>query len=177
MPPKTRITKEMITDAAFEMTRRKGIESISARAVAETLDCSTQPIMYNFPTVDSLKRAVRRKTDEFHMQYIMDVKNRFELPVLEIAVSYVRFASEEPNLFKCLFRSGDFSAETVMDLIGDDAMKPVLESLAVSLKADVQYAKEYFFARYLMVHGLANLVADRSMPYSEDYVLELLREA
>ncbi len=175
MPPKTRITKEMIIDAAFEMTRSRGIESISARAVAETLDCSTQPIMYNFPTVDSLKRAVRRKTDEFHMQYIMDVKNRFELPVLEIAVSYVRFAHEEPNLFKCLFRSGGFSAETVMDLICEDAMKPVLESLAASLRADVQYAKEYFFARYLMVHGLANLVADRSMTYSEDYVLELLR--
>lgn len=175
MPPKTRITKEMILDAAFEIVRREGIENVSARAVAKKLDCSTQPVMYNFPTAESLRKAVCKKADEFHMQYIMDVKNRFELPVLEIAVSYVRFAAEEPRLFKCLFQTGHFFSQTIRDLIDDDAIKPVLESLAATLKSDVQYAKEYFFARYLMVHGLASLVADGSMEYNENYVLELIR--
>ncbi len=175
MPPKVKITKEMVLDAAFEIARRKGIENVSARTVSKELDCSTQPIMYNYPTVESLRKAVCRKADEFHMQYIMDIKNRFELPVLEIAVSYVRFAAEETQLFKCLFQSGRFSVQTVRDLIDDEAIKPVLESLAASLKSDVQYAKEYFFARYLMVHGFASLVASRSIEYNEEYVLELLR--
>ncbi len=175
VPPKVKVTKEMILDAAFNITRREGIENVSARTVSRELDCSTQPIMYNFPTAESLRKAVRQKVDDFHMQYIMDVKKRFELPVLEIAVSYVRFAAEEPKLFRCLFQSGRFSVQTVRDLIDDDAMKPMLESLAGSLRSDVQYAKEYFFARYLMVHGFASLVANNSIEYNEDYVLELIR--
>lgn len=175
MPPKIKITREMILDAAFETARREGIENVSARSVSKKLSCSTQPIMYNFPTVKNLRGAVLKKADEFHMQYIMDVKNRFEMPVLEIAVSYVRFAAEEPRLFACLFQSGHFSVQTVRDLIDNDALGPVLENLASSLRSDVQYAKEYFFARYLMVHGLACLVADRSMEYDENYVLELIR--
>ncbi len=165
----------MILDAAFNITRREGIENVSARTVSRELHSSTQPIMNNYPTAQSLRKAVRQKVDDFHMQYIMDVKKRFELPVLEIAVSYVRFAAEEPKLFRCLFQSGRFSVQTVRDLIDDDAMKPMLESLAGSLRSDVQYAKEYFFARYLMVHGFASLVANNSIEYNEDYVLELIR--
>jgi len=175
MPPKAKVTREMIISAAFGIARREGIESVSARSVSRELDCSTQPIMYNFPTAGNLRKAVVKKTDEFFMQYIMDVKNRFELPVIEIAVSYVRFAAEEPNLFKCFFHSGSFSVETVRDMIGNAVLKPMLDSLASTLKSDSEYAKEYFFARYLMVHGLANLVAEGSAEYNEDYVLELIR--
>lgn len=175
MPPKTKITKEMILDAAFEITRRDGISNLSARTISKELDCSTQPIMYNYPSVDSVRIAVYRKADEFHMQYIMKPRGRFGKPLLEIAASYVRFASEEPNLFKFLFQSGRFSTQSVDDLINEEAFKPVLENLAVSLKSDVSYAKEYFFSKYLMIHGLASLVADKAIEYDENQILRLLQ--
>lgn len=174
MPPKTKITKEMILDAAFEITRRDGISNLSARTISKELDCSTQPIMYNYPSVDSVRIAVYRKADEFHMQYIMKPRGRFGKPLLEIAASYVRFASEEPNLFKFLFQSGKFSIDSIDDLINEEAFKPVLENLAASLKTDVSHAKEYFFAKYLMIHGLASLVADKATEYNENQILKLL---
>lgn len=46
MPPKAKITKEMIVDAGVELVRESGIEHVNARAVAERLGCSTQPVMY-----------------------------------------------------------------------------------------------------------------------------------
>ncbi|MDE6745867.1 MAG: TetR/AcrR family transcriptional regulator [Oscillospiraceae bacterium] len=174
MPPKTKITKEMILDAAFEITRRSGIDKLSARTISKELNCSTQPIMYNFPTVESIRRTVYIKADEFHMQYIMKPTGRFGHPLLEIAVSYIRFANEETNLFKFLFRSGGFSVQSVKDLIDESAFAPVLEKLAVELRSDLGYAKEYFFAKYLMVHGLACLIADKAMPYDEDLILNLI---
>ena len=164
----------MILDAAFEITRRDGISNLSARTISKELDCSTQPIMYNYPSVDSVRIAVYRKADEFHMQYIMKPRGRFGKPLLEIAASYVRFASEEPNLFKFLFQSGKFSVGSVDDLINEEAFKPVLENLAVSLNSDVSHAKEYFFSKYLMIHGLASLVADKAMVYDENQILKLL---
>lgn len=174
MPPKTKITKEMILDAAFEITRRDGISNLSARTISKELNCSTQPIMYNYPSVDSVRIAVYRKADEFHMQYIMKPSGRFGKPLLEIAASYVRFASEEPNLFKFLFQSGRFSVQSIDDLINEEAFKPVLENLAATLKSDIMYAKEYFFSKYLMIHGLASLVADKAMDYDENQILKLL---
>ena len=35
MPPKVRVTKEMVSKASFEIIRRSGHESLSARAIAE----------------------------------------------------------------------------------------------------------------------------------------------
>lgn len=47
MPPKVKITKEMIIDAAFEIARSEGAENINARTVSKKLGCSTQPVMYH----------------------------------------------------------------------------------------------------------------------------------
>lgn len=48
MPPKAKITKEMIINAAFDIARTEGAEQINARTVSQKLGCSTQPVMYNF---------------------------------------------------------------------------------------------------------------------------------
>ena len=54
MPPKTRITAEMIVDAAVEVVRQSCFESVNARTVSAQLHCSTQPVMYHFSTIDNL---------------------------------------------------------------------------------------------------------------------------
>lgn len=41
-PKKVRVTKEMVIDAAFEVTRAEGIEAVNAKNVAGYLKCSTQ---------------------------------------------------------------------------------------------------------------------------------------
>ena len=46
MPPKAKITREMIVDAAFAIAREAGAETINARTVAERLKCSTQPVLF-----------------------------------------------------------------------------------------------------------------------------------
>lgn len=55
MPPKAKITKDMIIDAAFEIARKTGAENINARTVSQKLNCSTQPVMYHFATIEELK--------------------------------------------------------------------------------------------------------------------------
>ena len=63
MPPKVKITKEMIIDAAFEIARSEGAENINARTVSKKLGCSTQPVMYHFKTIEELKSI---NTIKFH---------------------------------------------------------------------------------------------------------------
>ena len=59
MPQKAKISKEMIVNAALEIARLTGAENINARTVSQKLNCSTQPIMYHFKTIEDLKKATR----------------------------------------------------------------------------------------------------------------------
>ena len=67
MPPKSKITKEMIIDAAFAIARKEGAEKITARAISEYLKCSTQPVLYHFATIEEIKKAAYGKTNEFQL--------------------------------------------------------------------------------------------------------------
>ena len=87
MPPKTRVTAEMIVDAAVEVVRQSGFESINARTVSGQLHCSTQPVMYHFSTIDSLKRAAYRKADRLHSEYMMNTAPGQD-PILGIGLNY-----------------------------------------------------------------------------------------
>ena len=68
MPPRAKITKEMVIDAAFEVAREAGAENINARTVAKKLNCSTQPVMYHFATIEELKEAAYAKADGYHSE-------------------------------------------------------------------------------------------------------------
>ena len=50
MPPKVKITKEDIANAALEIVRENGVSALNARAVALKLNSSTQPIFSNYDT-------------------------------------------------------------------------------------------------------------------------------
>ena len=44
MPPKAKVTREMILQTVFQITREQGFEAVNARSIAESLNCSTRPI-------------------------------------------------------------------------------------------------------------------------------------
>ena len=44
MPPKVKITKEMILNTVLDITREVGFEAVNARSIASKLQCSTRPI-------------------------------------------------------------------------------------------------------------------------------------
>lgn len=67
MPAKAKVTKEMIVDAAFAVARETGAGNINARTVSERLNCSTQPVMYHFATIEELKQTVYAKADRYHV--------------------------------------------------------------------------------------------------------------
>ena len=107
MPPKAKITREMIIDATFEIIRNTGVETVNARTISKKLNCSTQPVMYHFKTIDELKRAVYEKSDEYHSAYIMDIHSNN--PMKDIGLNYIQFAVKEKNLFRFLFQSNELS--------------------------------------------------------------------
>lgn len=63
MPPKVKIQKQEIIEAAVALVRQSGPQAINARSIAAALDCSTQPIFSNFASMDALRLAVVAAAD------------------------------------------------------------------------------------------------------------------
>lgn len=174
MPPKVKITRDMIIDAAFEVARKAGAENINARTVSKKLNCSTQPVMYHFATIEELKRAAYEKADCFHTEYLMDVPEIQEDTMLGIGLNYIRFAVEEPNLFRFLFQSGYTVENSLLEMINSEELIPVLSVMQGEINMDIQQTKEVFITLALFVHGYASIIANNSLEYDEKLIAKHL---
>lgn len=173
MPPKSKITEEMVIDAAFALAREQGEEGVNVRSVAQRLGCSTQPVMYHFAKVKELRRAVYRRADAFHTEYISRVEG--EEPMLETGLRYIRFAAEERHLFRLLFQSGEFSGRSVSRLMDEEEASPLLALVEREGKVSAARARDMFRPLFLCVHGLASLLANNAMEYDEAAIAADLR--
>ena len=104
MPPRIKITKEDIINAAVELVRNNGEQGINARSIAAALGCSTQPVFSNFATMEELKLAVVEKADQLCQNYIQNEIERGKYPKYKASgMAYILFAKEEKELFKLLY--------------------------------------------------------------------------
>ena len=177
MPAKAKVTREMIVDAAFAVARETGAENINARTVSERLHCSTQPIMYHFATIEELKRTVYAKADLYHSEYLMNLRSPAQGVMLGIGMNYIRFAIEEPHLFRFLFQSDFFGGSTLLELIDAEELAPVLSARQGALGIDRERTKKVFLTVFLFAHGYASIIANNSLKYDEALIKAHLEQA
>lgn len=174
MPPTARVTKQMIEDAAFALVREEGHEALSARNVSKRLGCSTQPVLYHFRSIDEVRTAVYQKADAFHTSYLMSTPAAHEDQILAIGLAYVRFAFEEPRLFRFLFQSNQFGGMDVGSLLDDPELAPMIGMLGQAVGCGQPQAREIFLTLFSAVHGIASLLANNAMEYDEAKVARML---
>jgi len=173
MPPKVKITKEMVEDASFEVVRANGHENLNARTIAQYLKCSTQPVLYSFKTVDEIREAAYKIADDYHTAFIMP-KETDENPMLALGLNYVRFGHEEKNLFRFLFQTDKFGGMDVETLMSSPELSEIMEVMAQGMGCDVGEAREMFLTFFCVAHGLASLLANNSMEYDADQSEKML---
>ena len=104
MPPKIKVTKEEIVATAVDLIRTNGAQAINARAIATSLNCSTQPIFSNFSTMSELQQAATAAAYEIYLNFLKnEAANGKYPPYKSFGMAYIRFAQEEKELFKFLF--------------------------------------------------------------------------
>ena len=167
MPPKVKVTKEMVANASFEVVRVHGHENLNTRTIAEYLGCSTQPVLYNFKTVEEIRKAAYEIADDYHTSFIMP-KEADQNPLLSLGLNYVRFGHEEKNLFRFLFQTDMLGGMDMTALIENPELLGILNVMAKGIGCGVEEAKEVFMTFFCVVHGLASLHANNSVEYDEE---------
>jgi AcrR family transcriptional regulator len=169
MSRKPTIAKEAMLEGAFRLIREKGHGFLTARNLATFLGCSTQPIMYQFPNLDTLRDLTYQKADAFHSEYILEGPD-----LLEMGLRYIRFAEEEPHLFRFLFQSGRFSGRSLEDLIKAPEAAELLAAVRREEALTAEDVDAFFEPLVAVVHGYASLIADNGMKYDPDAVRNAL---
>ena len=177
MPPKPKITRDMVIDAAFKVARKTGAENINARTVSNELNCSTQPVMYHFATIEALKKAAYKKTGDYHTEYLMNIPETQEDIMLGIGVNYIRFAVEEPNLFRFLFQSGFAVENNLLEMIDSSELVPVISAMQKAIGMNIEQTKKVFLTISLFAHGYARIIANNSLEYDEELIKSHLERA
>lgn len=177
MPAKAKVTREMIVDAAFDIVREQGLEQVNVRTVAERLGCSTQPVMYQFDTMEELKRAVYAKADRYHTGYLMTLRPEQEDVMLSIGLNYIRFSIEEPHLFRLLFQSGYAVENSVLEMVESEELLPVLSVMGEAAGMGMEQMKKVFLTIALFAHGYASIIANNALEYDEELIKAHLERA
>lgn len=176
MPPKTKITCEMILEAGMKIIREEGDDNLNVRKIADALGCSTQPIMYQFSTVEKLKSALYTRVDEYHSEYLMNFGNMGEKPMLSIGLRYILFAVEEKNFFRFLFQSNKYTNMNFTQLLNgyDEGLSAIYTILEQEAGITPAQSREVFASLFISAHGLASLLANNAMLYDENYCIGIL---
>ncbi|MBE6810314.1 MAG: WHG domain-containing protein [Ruminococcaceae bacterium] len=175
MPPKVKITKEDIINAAVDIVRKEGAQAINARTLASYLNCSTQPVFSNFAVMSELRLAVVQKADELYNQYIKrEIESEKFPPYKASGMAYIRFASEEKELFKLLFMRDRTDESYIKQIQFTDGMDTLLQK---NTGLDSDTAKLFHFEMWAYVHGIATMLATNFLTLDFELVSRMLSDA
>ncbi len=98
-----KISKDMILEAAFSITRDNGIEKVSNREIAKKLNSSIRPIYYQFKNSEDLLLCLYKKINDYFYKYILSNMNDSLPKYKQVGINYIKFAREEKNFYQVLF--------------------------------------------------------------------------
>lgn len=170
MPPKVKFQKEEIINAALAVAGKCGIDAVTAREVARELGVSTRPIFTYYDTMEELRHDVYAQSKEQYRAYI-DRGLAGPIPFMGVWRQYLRFAREEPELYRLLFL-------TKPDSVSGGAMEAmrysqdlVRDSIMRIYNMDAHAADCFFRDLWLGAFSYATLIVTDDCPYSDEEIL------
>lgn len=176
MPPKVKVVKEDILNAAFKIVQREGISNLNARCIAKELNCSTQPIFSQYSNMDELKQELYSRAQRYYDQYIESHIKGIE-DFSGIGMAYVSFAINEKNLFALLYLSNNYIENDIRTIFQDDDNVELTRSIAQGAGITFDQARDLYMNIWTYTHGLAVLVSLGNMHLTDDEIHEKLSSA
>ena len=156
MPPRVKITKQDIINAAVSLVRRGGAGEINSRGIAASLGCSTQPIFSNFSSMEELEREVIANAYNLYTDFIKKEVEIGRHPQYKaFGMAYIRFAKEEKELFKLLFMRDRTDEEPSHSPDFEESV----EMLMLTNKISREAATLMHLEMWTVVHGIGAMMA------------------
>ena len=169
MAPKNKFTKEEMTAAALRVVRTRGIDGLTAKTMADALGTSTQPVFTCFGSMDGVRQAVYAAAVRVYDGYT-NAGLHEKIPFYGVGMQYIRFAREEPELYRLLFltRTQEQACSAMQSMRHLQALvRPTLMDI---YRITAEEADLYFRDLWLVVHSLSTLIVTGDCPYSDQEI-------
>ena len=173
MAPKNKFTKEEMTDAALRIVRAKGIDGLTAKTLADELGTSTQPVFTAFGSMENVRQAVYAAAVRVYDGYT-NAGLHEKIPFFGVGMQYIRFAREEPALYRFLFlpQTQDSNLSAIKSMEHLQAL--VRPTLMHVYHITAEEAELYFRDLWFVVHSLSTLIVTGDCPYSDREIGKIL---
>ena len=160
-----------MVEAALRVVRAKGIDGLTAKTLADELGTSTQPVFTAFGSMDAVRREVYAAAVRVYDGYT-NTGLKEKIPFFGVGMQYVRFAREEPELYRLLFltRTQEYSAIKSMEHLRE-LVRPTLVKIyhITAAEADI-----YFRDLWFVVHSLSTLIVTGDCSYTDGEIGQIL---
>ena len=156
--PKQKITREMVLEAALSVARESGPEQVLVKTIAQRLGCSVQPIYSYCENMEALREDLSQIAGAFLGRYLAEHVDRDNL-FRSTGDAYLRFAKEEPNLFRLYFFRRRPPAASLAELCAQESNPRMAAFLQSTLGLSEADARALHLHMTIYTMGLAFLLS------------------
>lgn len=177
MPSSPKIPKETILKAALELLIEKGYESLNIKALAQRLNCSTQPISWQFGNMEGLRTALAN--------YALDYAKAKMAPndqglngFAHVGDGFVDIAFDEPNLFRYLYYGDSkYSIGGLENFAAIRNNQQIIDKISEGLKITSEDAALFLTNTIIYSTGILSLVVSGVMKCDKPTVKKMINKA
>lgn len=177
MPPKPKYTKSEIVTAALSVVSERGIDALTAKSLGQALHTSTTPIFTVFTSMqevlDAVKEAAMARFEEYAHTTDTDTP-----PFKQIGMQMLRFAREEPQLYRLIFMAEHRGSASFDDIylhlgpVADESLDAIQRTYGLSLSD----AKTLFEHTWIHTFGIGALCATGMCHFTDEQISLMLTQ-
>lgn len=174
MPAPKKVQRKDVVAAAAELLREGGFGAVNARSVARRLGCSTQPIYLCFRNMDELRAALADFAAEAHARRVRELlraPDGRDTRYGSYGLGFVRFAAQEPQLFRWLYLEGGQIGPRADDVLLPEILATIQEEYGYDAATARMFHKDMTYYSY----GLAILANTGNLGLDDDALREAFR--
>ena len=166
MPPRKRIFREDILNAAVGLVREEGPAALSVRNIAKKLGCSTQPVYSEFESMETLREELTASVRE---RCLREDTGSYK----QVALSFLQFARREKNLFQLVYLRRRVEGEKLFE---DPNEAQTIRKLELNLELPEGQAAEMHRRMQYYCYSMAVMMATGYLDFSEEEISRELTE-
>lgn len=174
MPPKVRITREMIVESGYQIADEKGIENVNCREIAKRLGCSTQPVFSRFPSMEELKQTVFTYACDQLEKKILSEQSQI---LRKSLVTLADLARNHKYIFSLIYLS-DFCSDStfIEERIKFETNRQIRQEIMDNYHVSQERATDVLERVSLFVHGINTVIATSGMDYPDEKIIHMVEQ-
>lgn len=178
MPRSVQITKEKILAAALDILIRNGYSAVNIKSIAKELECSTQPIAWQFGNMDNMREALTQEAVAYANQKMMPTSKDCVTAFWQIGYAYINLAFDTPNLFRFVYmgESKSYCRGGFDSILTDGGNAVLIDKLSEYLGISKEQTNVLFQRMVVYTHGIVSLVVAGVLNCSKEQVYKIVKD-